>query len=259
MTTAQRTETGSRDETTMNSERMTTPRLGVVRESMLMDPLLMKAPLGKARSRGYTVPGPDFTFGCSNLNRDGGVAEALSNWPLQPRREESVQGPDFVCLNRDAVQSGLVTAKELRQYLLQMGRVRVQHQTTKQPQDRTAQRPSAVPDITFGIKNRPSSPLNDLLAHQYGQRWIEEQLSRNHSGLNKTKLGRPAETRTSLMRRCRTLPVQYVPFTLPQFTQIPAALDTFGDPAARQRALGARQQNQGSGEEQNRICCDSCQ
>ncbi|XP_047236261.1 cilia- and flagella-associated protein 77 isoform X2 [Girardinichthys multiradiatus] len=217
---------------------MTSPRLGVVRKSMLMDPLLIKAPLGRTRSRGLTIPGPDFTFGTSSLIRDGGVTEALSSWRVQSRRENHTQHLDFVSLNRDAVRSGLMTSKELSQYRAQRGGVKAQKQTTEHHEGRTSRRPPVVPDITFGVRNRPSSPLADLLSHQYGHRWMDQQLNRNQTSNHKhtIKLDRPAETRTSLLRKSRSVPVKQTPFKLPQFSQIPPALDTFRDPGARQRS-----------------------
>uniref|UniRef100_M4AT00 Uncharacterized protein n=1 Tax=Xiphophorus maculatus TaxID=8083 RepID=M4AT00_XIPMA len=176
----------------------------------------VQAPLGRARSRGLTIPGPDFTYGASTMMRDGSVTEA----------EEAVmkvQCPDFVVLNRDAVRSGLVTAKELRQYRLQMGDLQIQA-AEQQQRCRTSRRPHLVPDITFGIRNRPSSPLADVLAHHYGHRWLEEQLT--HSSVLLIGSGGSGSGDASL------LPLQ-----------IPAALDTFRDSADRKRAASAQQQN----------------
>uniref|UniRef100_A0A146NXM3 Cilia and flagella associated protein 77 n=1 Tax=Fundulus heteroclitus TaxID=8078 RepID=A0A146NXM3_FUNHE len=200
----------------------TSPRLGVVRASMLTDPLLIKAPLGKVQSRGLTVPGPDFTFGTSSSFRDGGVAEALSSWRVQPRREESAWCLDFVSLNRDAVRSGLVTSKELSQYRAQRGWVKAQKPAAKQHEGRASRQPPVVPDITFGVRNRPSSPLADILSHQYGQRWIDQQLTRNQTNGHKRtiKPGQAAETRTTLLRKTRSVPVKQTPFRLPQFSQV---------------------------------------
>ncbi|KAM4579422.1 cilia- and flagella-associated protein 77 isoform 1-T2 [Fundulus diaphanus] len=221
----------------------TSPRLGVVRESMLTDPLLIKAPLGKVQSRGLTVPGPDFTFGTSSSIRDGGVAEALSSWRVQPRQEDATCCLDFVSLNRDAVRSGLVTSKELSQYRAQRTWVKAQKPATKQHEGRASRQPPVVPDITFGVRNRPSSPLADILSHQYGQRWIDQQLTRNQTNSHKRtiKPGQAAETRTTLLRKTRYLPVKQKPFRLPQFSQVPAALNTFREPAARQRVHRAVQ------------------
>ncbi|XP_026177679.1 cilia- and flagella-associated protein 77 [Mastacembelus armatus] len=227
---------------------MSSPRLGVVRESMLTNPLHIKAPLGQTRSRGLTVPGPDFTFGISSGSlKDGGVAEVLSSWRVQSRRGGSAPHPlvvpDFVSLNRNAVKSGLVTSKELSQYRAQRG-AKTQSSAPRRQEDGPSRCP-VVPDITFGVRNRPSSPLADLLSHQYAHRWLDEQLSRNQTGnhnqLHRIKPGCIPDTRTSLLRRSRALPVTQTPFKLPHFTQVPPALDTFRDQEARLRAFRAHQ------------------
>ncbi|XP_053180753.1 cilia- and flagella-associated protein 77 [Scomber japonicus] len=136
---------------------MSSPRVGVVRDSMLTNPLLIKAPLGQIRSRGQTVPGPDFIFGSSSCSMgDGGVSEVLSSWRVQQQgggrghsAPDRLLVPDFLSLNRDAVKSGLVTSKELSQYRAQRGGARLGH-APKPPGGGSSRRP-AVPDITFGV------------------------------------------------------------------------------------------------------------
>ncbi|XP_023258536.1 cilia- and flagella-associated protein 77 [Seriola lalandi dorsalis] len=228
---------------------MSSPRVGVVRDSMMTNPLLIKASLGQTRSRGLSVPGPDFTFGTNSSSlRDGGVAEVLSSWRVQSRRGDSAPQrplvPDFVSLNREAVKSGLVTSKELSQYRAQGGGARTRPPAPKQQEGGASWRP-AVPDITFGVTTRASSPLSDLLSHQYARRWLDQQLSRNqtsnHRELHRIKPGCIPDTRTSLLRRSRALPVTQTPFRLPRFSQVPPALDTFRDQDARLRALRAHQ------------------
>ncbi|XP_067430491.1 cilia- and flagella-associated protein 77 [Thunnus thynnus] len=228
---------------------MTSPRVGVVRDSMLTDPLLIKASLGQTRSRGLCVPGPDFTFGTSSGSlRDGGVADVLSSWRVQSRRGNSAPHrplvPDFVSLNRDAVKSGLVTSKELSQYRAQRGGA-MQNPAPKRPVGGDARRP-VVPDITFGVSTtRASSPLSDVLSHQYARRWLDEQMSRNqtsnHKQLQRIKPGCIPDTRTSLLRRSKALPLIQTPFKLPRYTQVAPALDTFRTEEARLRAFRAHQ------------------
>uniref|UniRef100_A0AAV2KSE2 Ig-like domain-containing protein n=1 Tax=Knipowitschia caucasica TaxID=637954 RepID=A0AAV2KSE2_KNICA len=41
----------------------TPPRVGVFRKSMMINPRIIEAPLGKPRLRGFSIPGPDFTYG----------------------------------------------------------------------------------------------------------------------------------------------------------------------------------------------------
>ncbi|XP_042371405.1 cilia- and flagella-associated protein 77, partial [Plectropomus leopardus] len=173
----------------------------------------------------------------------------LSSWRVQSRCEDSAPhgplAPDFVALNRDAVRSGLVTSKELSQYRAKRGGANTKN-PAPQPQEGRASQHPAIPDIVFGVKTRASSPLGDLLSHQYARRWIDEQLSRNrtadHKQQQRIKPGNIPDTRTSLLRRGRSLPViQQTPPTQPRLTQVAPALDTFRDEEARQRAFRAQQ------------------
>ncbi|KAM7017685.1 cilia- and flagella-associated protein 77 [Tautogolabrus adspersus] len=233
----------------LHRKNMSSPRLGVVRDSMLINPRIAKAPLGQSRSFGLSVPGPNFTYGTSSSHSDGGVAKVLSGWRVQPSRGDSAPHqtviPDFVSLNRDAVKSGLVTSKELSQYRAQRG---VANNALK-PKESLTSRCPVVPDITFGVPNRPSSPLSDVLSHQYGDRWLDKQLTRNQKisnnqqKLQRIKSGRFQDNRASLLRRSRPLPVTQTPFKLTRFTQVAPALDTFRDQEARLQAFRAHQLN----------------
>uniref|UniRef100_UPI003AAF3582 cilia- and flagella-associated protein 77 n=1 Tax=Centroberyx gerrardi TaxID=166262 RepID=UPI003AAF3582 len=223
---------------------MSSPRVGVVRDSMLTNPLLIRASLGVSRSRGLSRPPADFTYGNSSSVRDGGVAEVLSGWSVQsgssaPRRSVFL---DFVSLNRDGVKSGLVTAKELSQY--RAGRAGAGEGPAPRPRPPQAppRRPArpAVPDITFGITTRPSSPLSDLLSHQFARRWLEEQQLRSSTGDQQQRQSKPGcipDTRTSLLRRSRALPHTHTLFKLPRFTQVAPALDSFRNQEDRLRSF----------------------
>ncbi|XP_061586265.1 cilia- and flagella-associated protein 77 [Cololabis saira] len=218
---------------------MAYPRGRVVRDSLLTS--ITKAPVGKARSSSGGLPGPDFTYGKpSDLNQVGGVAEALSSWKVEPRREEPPPLPNYVSLNRDVVKSGLVTSKEMKQYRVQRQEAAVQNRVPRQREGRASRRRPPLPDIVFGVASRLSTiaPMADILSHEYGQRWADEHLSQTCSRKKKVQV-KPAETRTSLLRRSTSLPVVHKPFKLPQFTEVAPALDTFRDPKARERALRA--------------------
>ncbi|XP_062398339.1 cilia- and flagella-associated protein 77 [Sardina pilchardus] len=225
---------------------MESPHIGVVRDSMLTNPRLIRPSLGRSKSKGLTCPGPDFVYGMVTTIQDGGVAEAISKWHCgsaeggcsgAPRRRER----DFVSLNREGVKSGVVTAQELRQY-------RATHDIRRPSPTRGVARRSMPtvlpPDITFGISTRPSTPIGELLQQQYRQRWIQQQLN-THTALqgqhNKRQLGRIQDTRTSTLRKSRPTVVNAPLWKLPRFQQVSPALDTFGDAAARQRALKAQQ------------------
>lgn len=238
---------------------MSSPRVGVVRDSMFNNPRIVKAPLGQSRSRGFSVPGPDFTFGVSSSHDQGGVAQVLSSWRVASHHGPSapVLPPvvDFVALNQDAVKSGIVTAKQLSQYRARRPcrPQRITEQQRRAQPITEQQRKGLVPDIVFGLTNRPDSPLDRLLAHEYGHRWIRDQLKRNQTETQRLsaarmKLGSISETRTSLLRKTHTLPQNQVQTrSRPNhFSQVQAALDTFRDPQTRTRSLRAQERESGS-------------
>ncbi|XP_051539498.1 cilia- and flagella-associated protein 77-like isoform X2 [Myxocyprinus asiaticus] len=220
---------------------MESPRIGVVRESMLLRPLLIKPTLGKTKSRGLSCPGPDFVYGTPTTVQDGGVPEAISSWQTHTMSTRNRMAErDFIALNREGVKTGLVTAKELHQY-------RATHDIRRQPLTRESFRRSAPPrippDSLFGISNRPSTPISELMEYKYAQRWLEEQQAKDRvlqaHQLKKVQLGRIQDTRTTVLRKSRPLPEAPSMWKLPRFQQVRPALDTFRDPEARKRAMGA--------------------
>uniref|UniRef100_A0AAY5L0V3 Cilia and flagella associated protein 77 n=1 Tax=Esox lucius TaxID=8010 RepID=A0AAY5L0V3_ESOLU len=275
---------------------MQVSHVGVVRESMLANPLLIRPVLGKTKSNGLAFPGPDFVYGTVTTTQDGGVSEALSNWRAhsvptsgcssQSRRPEK----DFVAMNREGVKSGLVTAKEHYQYRATQDRRRA---APARVRSHVPAPPRIPPDTTFGISTRrniqgdrgrhrgretgrkdtnsqpirgsnshchkqfevryqelrfrtlewPSTPIHELLEHKYAQLWLQEQKvkekAREEDKLNKPKLGRIPETRTTLLRKSRPVPESAPLWKLPRFQQIGPALDTFRDPHARKKAFSA--------------------
>nr|XP_014030285.1 unnamed protein product [Salmo salar] len=232
---------------------MQASRVGVVRDSMLANPLLIRPALGKTKSKGLTCLGPDFVYGTVATIQDGGVSEALSNWHTHSLPTSGSRGhsrrpeKDFVALNREGVKSGLVTAKEHYQY-------RATHDRRQAALARRGSHvpvpPRIPPNTTFGISThpvlcrlRPSTPICELLEHKYAQHWLEEQQAKERAleerQLNLPKLGRIQETRTTLLRKSRPMPESSPLWKLPRFQQVGPALDTFRDPYARKKAFNA--------------------
>ncbi|MGH0153914.1 UNVERIFIED_CONTAM: hypothetical protein FKN15_061893 [Acipenser sinensis] len=65
---------------------MEAAQVGVIRDSMLANPLLIRADLGRSRSRAFTLPGKEFVFGKPNVTTDGGVPEEPSVYHQRPGR-----------------------------------------------------------------------------------------------------------------------------------------------------------------------------
>ncbi|XP_004613495.2 cilia- and flagella-associated protein 77 [Sorex araneus] len=223
---------------------MENERLGVVRDSMLQNPLIVKPELGKPRERSCSLPGLDFSYGLYVRGLDGGVPEALGHWNeyKQPPTCPQKLARNYIAMNRRALKTGLVTARETFLYH-QLNNIRISDQNER-PVKREA--PAPPPNMTFGMPARPSTPLFDLLRHQYQRLWAQEQaaarkaikLERKH----KVNLGKLYETRSCQLRRYQPPVQSHSLWHLPRFQKVGAQLDTFPTEADRQRALRAHAQ-----------------
>ncbi|KAM3659951.1 cilia- and flagella-associated protein 77 [Ammospiza maritima maritima] len=211
-------------------------RLGLVRLSMLRNPLIIKPELGKPMRNCYSLPGPDFTYGMYMHKRDGGVPEAIGHWDTvkakaHPRKR--VMPRDFVAMGRAAVDEGCTKARE---FALYYGYMDIRCKDTgilryggKVP-----------PGVTFGKPPRPPTPFFDLMQHRYKELWMEEQRARTRvQHMVKKKMGEVRENRTTFLRT-HPLPVKEESFWhLRRFEKAKPHLRTFPDPQSRQKALSA--------------------
>uniref|UniRef100_I3MAS2 Cilia and flagella associated protein 77 n=1 Tax=Ictidomys tridecemlineatus TaxID=43179 RepID=I3MAS2_ICTTR len=182
---------------------MENERLGVVRDSMFQNPLIVKAELGKPRERSCSLPGIDFNYGLYIRGLDGGVPEALGHWDVfkqQPTCPHELTR-NYIAMNRGAVKAGLVTARENILYR-QLNDIRI---SDKDDRRTKKDAPSLPPDMTYGIQARPSTPFFDLLQHRYQQLWVQEQKATQKAikleKKQKVILGKLYETRSNHLRK----------------------------------------------------------
>lgn len=234
-----------------------TGELGVNRESMLQNELLLRTELGKPRRRGVMMPS-DYTFGRPNDKRDGGSSEALHGWPtlstttLPFKRKEKTPQRDFMALNRAAVSAGLVSATDQFEF-------RATHDVRRkaQSEDKSRSRTRRIPpSMVFGVSTRPSTPIFDLLEHKYQDKWLqqrrqlemakrqeENKMGRTtHSAgvlnsIQRRSPGNVYETRATLLRTYQN-PVDPAPlWQMPKFTkEAKPSLQTFRSAKARKSA-----------------------
>uniref|UniRef100_A0A8C2P480 Cilia and flagella associated protein 77 n=1 Tax=Capra hircus TaxID=9925 RepID=A0A8C2P480_CAPHI len=169
---------------------MENERLGVVRDSMFQNPLIVKAELGKPRERSCSLPGINFNYGLYIRGLDGG----------QPTCPHELTR-NYIAMNRGAVKAGLVTARENLHYR-QLNDIRISDQDDRRLKKEP---PSLPPNMTFGIRARPSTPFFDLLQHRYQQLWVQEQKATQKAikleKKQKVILGKLYETRSSQLRK----------------------------------------------------------
>nr|XP_051691310.1 cilia- and flagella-associated protein 77 [Oryctolagus cuniculus] len=202
------------------------------------------AELGKPRERSCSLPGVNFNYGLYVRGLDGGVPEAIGHWDVfkqQPTCPHELTR-NYVAMNRGAVKAGLVTARENFLYR-QLNDIRISDQDDRRLKKEP---PSLPPNMTFGIRARPSTPFFDLLQHRYQQLWVQEQKATQKAikleKKQKVILGKLYETRSCQLRKYKP-PVQLdALWHMPLFQKVGPRLDTFPTEADRQRALTAHRE-----------------
>ncbi|XP_052221842.1 cilia- and flagella-associated protein 77-like isoform X2 [Dreissena polymorpha] len=234
--------------------------LGVNRDTMLQNELLLRTELGKPKRRGIIIPA-GITYGRPNEMRGGGSSEALHGWPtissstLPFKRKENSAQRDFMALNKAAVSAGLVTANAQFEFRATHD-VRRKTQSGDGQRNRTRRMP---PSMVFGISTRPSTPIFDLLEHKYQDKWLQERrklelakrqeenkiwgrtaLSAGYLDTIKRSPGQVYETRATLLRTYQN-PVNPEPlWQMPKFTkEAKPSLQTFRSGRARTIAYSA--------------------
>ncbi|KAM9206860.1 cilia- and flagella-associated protein 77 [Dugong dugon] len=223
---------------------MENERLGVVRDSMFQNPLIVKAELGKPRERSYSLPGINFNYGLYIRGTDGGVPAALGHWNVfkqQPTCPQELTR-NYIAMNRGALKAGLTTARENFLYR-RLSDIRINDQEDRHTKK---EQPSLPPNMTFGIPSRPSTPFFDLLQHRYQQLWVQEQKAAQKAikmeKKHKVILGKLYETRSCQLRKYKPPVKLDALWHMPHFQKVGRHLDTFPTEADRQRALKAHRE-----------------
>jgi len=242
-------------------------RLGSYRTSMLQNPLLRKAELGKPMQRGFELPGEEFIYGRPNHCIDGGAQEAMQYMVLQRKREQRAikdrqrktkelterNSKNFLKFNKLAVQAGLVTAAEQAQASDELHRQSYKSVQCTKVDPKKVARNRCPPDMTFGIQTRPSTPVFELLEHRYQTRWLQVQDKKQNQSeaVNKTGNKGIYETQTKVLRACREKSedrTQKAKFNdestqqlwqMPKWKKVPAHLKTFRSASIKDNSFAA--------------------
>ncbi|XP_078281965.1 cilia- and flagella-associated protein 77 isoform X2 [Rhinoraja longicauda] len=194
--------------------------------------------LGKSKQNGNYLPGPNYVYGTHNRIFDGGVPAALGHWrSVQPKAQAKQQKlkRNFAALNKAAIKAGLVTPREIYQF-------RATHDIGTSA-NKAEKKEGMLPEITYGMPHRPSTPMFDLLEHKFQHKWIEEQKTIDH--LQKRKKTHQAhfvknyQTRAAFLSKA-VPSVDPPPIVHPlHYQKIGPHLDTFRSTEARHAAFRA--------------------
>lgn len=223
--------------------------IGSQRDTMLRNELQFLPQLGKSRMRGHQLPTPDFTYGVANQKLDGGVPEALSTWANAAKDSKSREDRfqivrDYIRLNKEAARNGCTTTKENDQYRVLNDitrRVKIGGGSDGTFHKKTMNFPEGH---TFGMPNRPTTPLCEVLEHKYLKDWLRDQerteTRRVEAKVEASKVISGAyHTKSSWLKNAK-IPVEERPlWKMARFRNVDAAVDSFRSEPARARALSA--------------------
>jgi hypothetical protein len=163
--------------------------------SIGLNPLLVKHEVGRAKESTYDLPPIDFAYGHSQAKDSEGARELVHEWRFH-KAQNKIQSrvPDFRRINREAIKEHVHDARQLAAF-------RQDHPwKLKTPRERKlagraqedararaaadamhdkfhAELAGVVPssDQSFGVKVRPSTPVNSIIQNYFGAEYETKQ------------------------------------------------------------------------------------
>eukprot|EP00930_Biecheleria_cincta_P055232 TRINITY_DN41576_c0_g1_i1.p1 TRINITY_DN41576_c0_g1~~TRINITY_DN41576_c0_g1_i1.p1 ORF type:complete len:497 (+),score=77.32 TRINITY_DN41576_c0_g1_i1:43-1533(+) len=197
--------------------------------------IIKKDDVGRAKPSCRDLPPEDFAYGSAEpwSAMGEGVRDALS-WSTHVPSPPPRPGTDYQRINKTAVTHHAVTPKELTQFRATHG------DFPRSTPDRSRMRPSlipsdVIPDFSYGKPGRPSTPVADVIAHQFGNE-SEEALEDRYRIYQEQRslLASPLKFKTTkaerLRRKCREAKEMTPPddpttlWQMGKFKKVPAKL-----------------------------------
>lgn len=133
--------------------------------------LLVKDSMGKPKPSTKNLPPKDFIYG-KKLNPDKeGVGALISSWAVHSSSKVPAADKDFRKLNALSITEGACTSATQRKFRNTVN-VRIKSASQKGK--------ISVPDMTFGVENRPSTPIKAVVGNFYGE-YAAENLGNNYA------------------------------------------------------------------------------
>lgn len=127
--------------------------------------LLVKDDVGRAKPATRDLPPDGFTFGRADRRDQENAGVITSSWKMHEQSKPRDPERDFKRLNKMGLRNGITDAKDVKEF-------RQTHDARIEPTigERARRRQHSVPEtIAFGKANRPTTPINGIIANYYGE------------------------------------------------------------------------------------------
>lgn len=172
--------------------------------------VLMKDDVGRAKTSIYDLPPHGHAYGRSEIPDAEGAREVTMHWASHvPRAKAMPKGQDFRKINKYAAKSGASDAKQLKAF-------RQENDFPNIPPAAKGSMPcvipsDVIPSFAYGVKARPSTPINDIVGGGYAREYEEATklmydkllAEQGPPGKTKIKLTKASSSRISDVRAAR--------------------------------------------------------
>jgi hypothetical protein len=198
--------------------------------------LLLKDEVGRSKPSTRDLPSSDFTYGKSAGFDAEGARAVTSSWREHKPSSRGVPRRDFKKLNSMSVTQGCFTAKHASLFRTTTDfKVKLDNigKLNKAP-------PKLNEDMTFGMPDRPSTPINAVVGNLYGRVAAEIKAEDYSQPVVEKKIGRPRLTKAysylATAVRASLEPNTKQEFKLKKFQAVTSRTNTHN---ARRKSLGA--------------------
>mmetsp|Transcript_13227 Transcript_13227/g.15325 ORF Transcript_13227/g.15325 Transcript_13227/m.15325 type:complete len:219 (-) Transcript_13227:52-708(-) len=167
------------------------------------NPLLAKEDVGKGKPCTFKLPSDGFAYGKADRKDSEGAKEVTSSWAYHQQSKTTASKKDFMNMNKVGIAKGAVNAKE-------------QAKIRKEKDMRVSQEPKHKPkkaevpcDVAYGVMNRPSTPIKDVISNSYGiyaEMELQEKLAKDtQKPAGKTKEIKPTKAYTLMQQKVKNV------------------------------------------------------
>lgn len=134
--------------------------------------VLMRDDVGRAKKSIYDLPPDGHAYGRCEIPDAEGAREVTMCWASHvPHPKPMSNGQDFRKINKYGAKSGVSSAKQLKEF-------RKEHDFPSIPPAAKGGVPhvipsDVIPSFAYGVKQRPSTPINDIVGGGYAREFEE--------------------------------------------------------------------------------------
>lgn len=132
--------------------------------------LLVKDDVGKAKQSVRELPDRDYSYGSKFKKDSEGAGAIISSWQVHKPTAYTETEKDFRKLNRMSLNKKLITPKQVSDFVKQND-IKLKDKRYKKSTDEGYRSFSGE---YFGLRNKPSTPIDQVVCYGYGNDAAEE-------------------------------------------------------------------------------------